>query len=279
MPTQTLTAKPKALDAAFGAEFIDCDLNAQTDCGWIGDALAEHAVLVFRNQSLDAGQLAALGRKLGEPRPHVLVNYRTADHPEVSMLTNVDADGKVDQFGVSRASAWHSDMTYDSDLPKLAILHSLEVPSKKGGTMFADMRAAYDALPEATKEKMEGLIAVHGGAAGPAGYRRNAPEEGPARADGGHEARHPAVRRHSVTGRKILFVNPMHTMRFEGMPVQESEDLIMELSGNATRDQNTYYHDWAVGDVVIWDEASVVHRNAGDYDPAERRIFFRTIVF
>ncbi len=74
-------------------------------------------------------------------------------------------------------------------------------------------------------------------------------------------------------------MNPMHTMRFEGMPVAESEDLVLELSDNATREHCTYYHNWAVGDVVIWDEASVLHRNAGDYDPAERRIFLRTIVF
>ncbi len=96
--------------------------------------------------------LAAFGRLFGTPRMHALIKYRHAECPEVSWLTNVEADGKVDWYGVKRATDWHTDSTYEDELPLLAILHAKEVPAEKGGTMFADMRAAYDALPDQRKE-------------------------------------------------------------------------------------------------------------------------------
>lgn len=281
MPSTTLAPEPRTMDAPFGAEIPDLDLAEATaeDCVRIRHTLAEHAVLVFRNQDLDASRIAALGRKFGEPRPHVLLQYRVAGQPEVSMLTNVDSEGNVDPFGVSRAAVWHSDMTYRTQLPMLAMLHALEVPREKGGTLFADMRAAYDSLSEDLKRRLDGLTTLHGDATGPAGYRRNATEPDPAHDDGEADARHPAVRIHPVSGRRILFVNPMHTVGFEGVSESEGIALIEALAVHATQDKFLYYHDWQPGDLVIWDEASTMHRNAGDYDPVERRVFMRTIVF
>ena len=104
-------------------------------------------------------ELAAFGRRFGTPRKHALIKYRHAEHPDVSWLTNVDEDGKVDWYGVKRATDWHTNSTYEDDLPLLAILHAKEVPSDKGGTMFSDMAAAYAALPEATREQLAGLTA------------------------------------------------------------------------------------------------------------------------
>ena len=141
-------------------------------------AFAEHPVLVFRDQDLGAAELAAFGRRFGTPRQHALIKYRHADHPDVSWLTNVDEDGKVDWYGVKRATDWHTDSTYEDDLPLLAILHAKEVPSEKGGTMFADMRAAYDALPATTKEQLAGLTALHGRHTGPAGAKLYGDDKG-----------------------------------------------------------------------------------------------------
>src|SRR5258708_39940154 len=97
------------------------------------------------------------------------MKYRHHDYPEVSWLTNVEEDGKVDWYGVKRATDWHTDSTYEPELPLLAMLHALEVPSTKGGTMFADMRAAYDTRPAATKERLVGLPGVYGCGNGPGG--------------------------------------------------------------------------------------------------------------
>lgn len=263
------------------AEVQDFDLAHAdaNDSKWILEELATHAILVFRSQNLSAEQIAAFGRKLGVPRPHILLKYRVPDHPEVSMLTNVEANGKVDPFGVTRAAVWHSDMTYRVQLPKLAMLHSLEVPSQKGGTMFTDMRSAYDALSEQKKKLLDGLTALHGDATGPQGYRRGRVGSDPTHEAGDNESQHPAIRVHPVSGRKVLFVNPMHTVGFEGMDEDKGVLLIEELAAHATNEAFVYYHHWKVGDVVMWDEVSTMHKNAGDYNPADRRVFMRTIVF
>lgn len=278
----TMEPTVRKLGGVIGAEINGMDLDhvADADAAWIMKKLSEHAVLVFHDQQLDAAQIAAIGRKLGVPQPHILLKYRVPEHPDVSMLTNVDADGKVDAFGVTRAAVWHTDMTYRPQLPVLAMLHSLQVPSEKGGTMFCDMRAAYDALPAKTKDLLGKLTAIHGAATGPQGHRRGKTGQDPAHEPGhNNEARHPAIRVHPVSGRRVLFVNPMHTTGFEGMPEEEGVRLIEELAAHSAKDEFVYYHQWRKGDVVMWDETSTMHKNAGDYNPSEPRVFMRTIVF
>jgi len=279
----TIATEPHArrLSGALGAEVEGINLGNVSDANveWIIRMLAEHAVLVFHGQHLGASDIAKLGRKIGAPKPHILLKYRVDGHPEVSMITNVDADGKVDPFGVNRAAVWHTDATYKQELPLLAMLHSLQVPSKKGGTMFCDMRAAYDTLPSDKKAMLDNLIAVHGTATGPLGYRRGMRGLDPSHAPGQSEARHPAVRVHPISGRRVLFVNPMHTMGFDGMAESEATRLIEELATHSVKDEFVYYHQWKKGDVVMWDETSTMHKNAGDYDPSEPRVFMRTIVY
>jgi taurine dioxygenase len=277
----TSTPQLRPLGETLGTEAIGIDLSQPVDAptfGWIAQAFAEHPVLVFRNQDLGAAELAAFGRRFGQPRMHSLIKYRHAEHPEVSWLTNVDDEGKVDWYGVKRATDWHTDSTYEDELPLLAILHAKEVPSEKGGTMFADMRAAYAALPEARKQHLEGLTALHGRSIGPGGERLYGNDRGVTDKDY-RDVHWPAVTRHPVTGEPILFVNPMHTYGFVGMDREQAWPLIEELAGHATQDRFVYYHSWRVGDVLMWDERATMHRGAGDYRPEERRIMLRTIVY
>ena len=183
---------------------------------WIGRAFAEHPVLVFRDQNVGAAELAAFGRQFGSPRMHALVKYRHAEYPEVSWLTNVEDDGKVDWYGVKRATDWHTDSTYEVEPPILAILHAKEIPSSKGGTMFADMRAADHALPRTMKIGSPPWWACTAEAQDPAvrnfmAMRKEKTEKVY------HEMQRPAVIEHPVSRRPILFVNPMHTHGFVGM--------------------------------------------------------------
>ena len=270
----------RPLGETLGTEALGVNLARLDDAtfAWIEDAFAEHPVLVFREQTLGAADIAAFGRRFGVPRKHALVKYRHPDHEEVSWLTNVEEDGQIDWYGVKRATEWHTDSTYEEKLPLLAMLHALELPSQKGGTMFADMRAAYDGLPDATKQRLTGLVGLHGRTDGPAGERLYGDEKGATERKYTEIAR-PAVINHPVTGRPILFVNPMHVHGFEGMPREESWPLIEELAAHATQDRFTYYHSWRVGDLLIWDERATMHRGAGDYRPDERRIMLRTIVY
>jgi taurine dioxygenase len=274
------TPELRPLGKALGTEAIGIDLAALDDTtfAWIQKAFAEHPVLVFRDQRLAAADIAAFGRRFGTPRKHALVKYRHPDYPEVSWLTNVEEDGKIDWYGVKRATDWHTDSTYEPELPLLAMLHALEVPSRKGGTMFADMRAAYEALSDAMKERLGGLVGLHGRSSGPAGERLYGDDKGVTEKKY-DELPRPAVINHPVTGRPILFVNPMHTHGFAGMARDEAWPLIEELAAHATQERFTYYHSWQVGDLLIWDERATMHRGAGDYHPEERRVMLRTIVY
>ena len=277
--TVELSLRP--VGKALGTEVVGIDLSQPlhaTTFEWIERAFAEHPVLVFRGQRLTAAELAAFGARFGRPQPHILEQYRHPDHAQVSYITNVDKDGGIDRFGVTRASSWHTDETYEDALPRLAILHAVEVPSAKGGTLFADMRAAFDALPEAMQRRLDGLVGLHGRTDGPDALKLYGEEYVRNSAKGRSERRHPAVRKHPVTGRPVLFVNPTHTHGFDGMAHDEATRLIEELRDHATQDRFVYYHAWRVGDVLMWDEIATMHRGAADARPDERRNMLRTIV-
>jgi taurine dioxygenase len=278
-----MTGSPqlRPLGQALGTEALGIDLSQPLDdetFGWIERAFAEHPVLVFRNQQLGAADIAAFGRRFGQPRKHALVKYRHPEHPEVSWLTNVEDNGDIDWYGVKRATDWHTDSTYEEELPLLAMLHALEVPSAKGGTMFADMRGAYDALAPDMKQRLAGLVGLHGRSSGPAGEKLYGDDKG-ATEKKYTELPRPAVVPHPVTGRALLFVNPMHCQGFVGMPRDEAWQLIEELAAHATQERFVYYHSWRVGDLLIWDERATMHRGAGDSAPNERRVMLRTIVY
>jgi taurine dioxygenase len=278
-PTNTPRLRP--LGEALGTEALGIDLSKPLDAAqsaWIAQAFAEHPVLVFRDQDLGANELAAFGRCFGTPRRHALIKYRHADNSDVSWLTNVDENGKVDWYGVKRATDWHTDSTYEDTLPLLAILHAKQVPSEKGGTMFADMAAAYAALPAARQEELASLTALHGRHTGPAGEKLYGDFKGVTEKQY-TEVPWPAVVRHPVTDRPILFVNPIHTHGFAGMDRAQAWELIEELAAHATQDRFVYYHHWRVGDVVMWDERATMHRGAGDSRPDEPRVMLRTIVY
>ena len=278
----TAARELRPLGEVLGTEAIGVDLSQPIDAetlAWIEDAFAEHPVLVFRNQKLGPGEVAAFGRLFGKPKLHSLVDYRHAEYPEVSWLTNVDKEGKIDWFGVKRATEWHTDSPYEDVPPRLAILHAKEVPNDKGGTMFADMRAAYDELSQAMKERLDGMTGLHGRDDGPGGIRLYGADAKQNLDREYREKQRPVVVRHPVSGRSVLFVNPLHMHGFAGMAKDEAWALIDELTEHATRERFVYYHSWRVGDVLMWDECATMHRGAGDYRPEERRIMLRTIVY
>ena len=271
----------RPLGETLGTEALGINLSEsldETTVSWIAQAFADHPVLVFREQNLGAIELATFGRQFGTPRKHALIKYRHGDTEDVSWLTNVDEKGKVDWYGVKRATDWHTDSTYEDELPLLAILHAKEVPSEKGGTVFADMAAAYEGLPDDKKEQLASLTGLHGRSNGPAGERLYGDDKG--ETDKKYTGvPWPAVTRHPMTGRPILFVNPMHTYGFVGMDREQAWPLIEELAAHATQERFVYYHNWRPGDLLMWDERRTMHRGGGDYRPEERRIMLRTIVY
>lgn len=269
-----------SLGPHLGGRVDGIDTGAALDdatVAWIRDALIDRKVLVFPGQKLDAAGFHQFARRLGSLQQHVLRKYRHDDFPELSWLTNVAKDGSVDKFGVMRATSWHTDGSYTQDPPMLGILYALEVPSRGGATIFADMCHAHDSLDEPTRTKLAGLTGLHLHGAGPGGdmYDGSLADD---QEEGFRDAVHPAVGMHPLTGAKLLYVNATHTRKFAEMETGESVALVEGLMAHATQPENLYTHDWSVGDLLIWDERSTMHRGAGDYPPTDRRIKLRAIV-
>lgn len=270
------------LDAPFGAQVTDCNLSGSLSADaieWVERALAEHAVLVFRDQALTAAAMDEFARLFGTPQQHVLEKYRHPEIPAISFVTNVERDGSIDQFGVRRATKWHTDATYEATLPRLAMLHALQVPSAGGGTWFADMRAAWDTLERAEQARLRTLTGLHRFNVGPAGGAAIYAGQRGAEADAFADQRHAAMRLHPRSGRPLLFVNPSHTFGFEPMARDEGWALVEALTAHATQARLTYLHTWRRGDLLIWDELATMHRGAGDSDPTQPRVMMRSIVY
>lgn len=263
-----------------GLEIWGLDLGGALDdagFGAVERAFAQNPVLVFHDQSLSAPDLARFARRFGSIVPGVIEKYRHPDAPEISFLTNVEADGGVDRFGVERASAWHYDGSFAEAPPICAMLHGVEIPAVGGGTLFADMYRAYETLPSALKARAETLTTVNHFGLGPEGrdYFDGMTPERWAQYRPVHK---PLVMPHRLTGRPYLEFCMIHTAGFVGMTHRDGHELLGELLGHATEPANVYYHQWRPGDVVIWDEHATMHRNAGDFPPEQRRIMLRAMV-
>jgi alpha-ketoglutarate-dependent taurine dioxygenase len=165
-------------------------------------------------------------------------------------------------------------LTYVDVPPKAAILYSLEVPPTGGNTYFANMFAAYEALPADLKKAAEGKVAVHDASTNSAGMLRKGYEKvTDVREAMG--ARHPLVRTEPKTGRKALFLGRRPNSYVIGLEVAESEALLDALWAHATQPQLAMCHEWQIGDVLMWNNLSVLHRRDA-FDPRSRRIMHRS---
>jgi taurine dioxygenase len=233
-------------------------------------------VLVVRDQQLEIGDFLAYSRRFGVLEPHPSKKTRHPDCPEVTLLgvNKFNPDGTLDMAVYRRgAEGWHTDGAYD-DVPfKATQLYALAIPSRGGDTSFASMYAAYDALPERLKQRLEGLQGayVYGGR-----RKKTAlldPED-----RNRSPAIHPLVHTHPETGRKALYFDPGKILHIEGFAPAASDALIDELAGYMIQPGSEYRHQWRKGDVVIWDNRCSYHKAAGDYPPEEDRIHWRVSI-
>jgi len=233
-------------------------------------------VLVVRGQELQIGDFLNYSRRFGLLEPHPSKSTRHPDCPEVTLLgvNKFDPDGKLNMAIYRRgAEGWHTDGAYDEVPFKATQLYALAIPSRGGDTLFASMYAAYDALPERLKQRLEGLQGayVYGG------RRKKTALLNPEDRDR-KPAIHPIIRTHPETGRKALYFDPGKILRIEGLEEGESDALIDELRGYMIQPGTEYHHEWRKGDVVIWDNRCSYHKAAGDYPPEEDRIHWRVSI-
>jgi taurine dioxygenase len=268
------------LDAPLGAEVNGVDLAkplSTRDLDAIETAWRTRLVVVIRGQTLSDPQLLAFSRCLGDldpPGPNPYGEPFDKAHPEINVISNVVENGRpIGGLGDGEA-VWHADMTYIDVPPKAAVLYSLEVPSDGGNTYFADMFAAYETLPDALKTALEGKVATHDASRNSAGMlRKGYKEVTDVRETVG--ARHPLVRTDPQTDRKALFLGRRPNSYVAGLSVADSEALLDALWAHATQQPFIMCHKWQVGDVLIWNNLSVLHRR-DPFDPKTRRVMHRT---
>ncbi|MGA3000696.1 MAG: TauD/TfdA family dioxygenase [Acetobacteraceae bacterium] len=261
------------MSGTIGAEIGGVDLEgalSDATVAGIRGALAEYGVVVFRNQTLTPEQHIAVARRFGEINVNRFFAYADG-YPEIALVSK-----EPDQTA-NIGGGWHTDHSYD-DHPALgSMLYAREVPPCGGDTMFASMYAAYDALSDGLKQTLSGLRAVHSsrhvfGIERPAMQGRIGNPELATQ-----DAIHPVVITHPESHRRVLYVNPGFTLRFEGWTAEESQPLLRFLFQHAARPEFTCRLQWQNGSLAFWDNRSTWHYALNDYQ-GQRRLMHRITI-
>ena len=265
---------------SFVAEVMDVDLGRISDSEFrvLYKAWLEFGVLRIRGQSLNDGELQRFSNRFGplEEIPYGKISEEEKQKIKnryVTVISNIEVDGKPIGGLGNKEATWHSDMTYIEDPPPASILMSLEVPELGGDTHFSDQKAAYLSLPNELVSRIENLSIKHNAAHTSVGDLRRGfdPIKDPREAPG---AIHPIVRIHDETQEKMLYLGRRELAYVVGFALEESEQLLNEVWRYAAMSENVWAHKCEVGDVIIWDNRRVLHRRDG-FDQSQRRLMKR----
>jgi len=260
-----------------GAEIRDLDLSAPVSESLrkqLNADFAKYHVLIFRGQSFSAAQFAAAGEVFGPLLSQHHKNIRAVGHPEVFEIKNTEIEpGKYIIDGAS----FHTDHSNHPCPPKATALHPVSLPSYGGDTQFVNMHLAYDNLSDSMKQRLEGLVAIHTFESrySPRKMRELSAESRKALPP---PAIHPIVRIHPENGRKFLYLNPVRIDSIIDIEDNEAVALLGELMAHAAQKKFEYRHQWIMGDMVIWDNRSVMHQANGDYNMKEVRHLYRIMI-
>lgn len=268
--TGGMTVTPVA--GAIGAELSGIDLNDRLDDDLVGDirqALLDHLVIFFRDQNLTPARFREVARLFGEPVEYPFV-AGMPDYPEIIEVKKLEHE-KTNFGGI-----WHSDTVYLEEPPMGSMLLAREVPPYGGDTLFANQYMAYEALSERYRELLDGLTAVHSSARADVSKTREDRIKSSGTSEAGKEylSFHPAVRTHPETGRRALFVNIAHTVRFDGMTEEESRPILEYLFHHQIKPEFTCRFVWRPGSLAFWDNRCAQHNPINDYH-GHRRVMHR----
>ena len=261
-----------------GVQVSGVDLRAIDDAQFarIYRAWLDHNVLVVTGQTLTIDDFLVYSRRFGIVTPHPSKSTRHPDYPDITLLgvNKFNADGKLNEAIYRRgAEGWHTDGAYDPVPFKATQLYGIAIPDTGGDTLFASGYAAYEALPDRLKTRLDEALG---------GFTYGGRRQSTALLNPEDRARPPAmhriVRTHAETRRKSLYFDPGKILFVEGAEKQESDDLIEELTTYMIQPLGQYRHKWSVGDVVIWDNRCSYHKAAGDYPPDQDRIHWRVSI-
>ena len=279
-----MALQTRPLQSCFGVELVGVDVRKVDEAMFaeIVAAFEEHSVLLFRGQQIGDEEQIAFTRRFGPLETTIrTINSVAKVAPEISYLANVDAEDQLIPKGDKRNlfnagnQMWHSDSSFKRVPAHASLLAAREVPPEGGETEFASMRVGYERLPEATKQLLEGKVAIHSFV-----YSRGLVSDGLMPPD--HAAQVPPVpqalvRANPRNGRKAFFVGS-HACEILGMPTDEARALLRRLLDLATEPDKVYTHRWRPGDMVMWDNRCVLHRGRPWDETVYRRVMHRTTV-
>lgn len=255
----------RKLSDTLGCEITGARIDAgttQADFKLIEDALHEHLVVIVRGQELAPDDFVAFSQRFGRPEPHVVDQFHHPADPNVLILSNRTGE-KGEPMGLADGGTYfHSDYSYLDVPARCTLLHTIEIPGDDAGTTFANQRTAYEDLPEERKRAIDGLVCRHH-----YGNRDVADESARTAASKLSDdqkkkvpwVRHPLVRSHPHTGRRSLYAVSGSSYGIEGFDERAGIALLDELKAHATAARYCYTPTYAKGDVVIWDNCSLLH--------------------
>lgn len=279
-----LTIEPTG--AVLGATVRGVDLRQplpEPVFGRILLALGQHGVLRFPDQQLDLGDVKRFSELFGEIQGNPI---RSADttrpYPEVGILSNIRENGEY--IGSPDAGQdWHTDMSYRDVMGFVNVLYGIRIPRRDGrplgGTEFANMHAAYEALPQDIRTRLAGATVTHNFEKFWEHMRRDKASGRPPMTDEQRRRRppvvHPLFLTHPITGRTVLYCNPGYAMRINELPEAESDRMLDFLFEHQLQLRFRYMHEWNENDLLIWDHLGTIHRAIADYGPDEIRLMRR----
>jgi taurine dioxygenase len=259
--------KITALHPSLGAEVAGVDLSKPLDEPTrraLSSALAEHLALVLRDQSLTPAQYLAAASAFGPPMAQHYSQHNMPDFPMIGLIWH--------RNGQQPAERWHTDHTNRERPPAATILYGVEIPSAGGGTSVASMRAAYRALPEDERRRLESLTTFNSLDSDKTDTRAEDREKY------GAPIEHPMVRTHPVHGSRAVYFHVTKATHIRGMTPEASKAYMNDLIERMIRPEIVYHHVWRKGDVLVIDDRATMHRAHGDYDRSQSRVLWRIIV-
>jgi taurine dioxygenase len=262
----------RPIAGAIGAEIYGADLASELDdetVAAIRRAWLAHCVIFFRDQDLPPARFLTFAKRFGTVIEYPFIKG-LEEFPQIIPVMKLEHE-KTNFGGI-----WHSDTAYLEAPPMGTMLVAREVPPYGGDTMFANMYLAYDALSDGMKKLLDGLIAINTSAKADVSRTREDRVKDSVRADAKKEyvGEHPVVRTHPETGRKALYLNAGHTLRFSDMSVAESTPILDYLFQHQVRPEFTCRFSWRAGSIAFWDNRCALHNPVNDYH-GYRRVMHR----
>ena len=257
---------------AIGAEISGIDLSlplSQDQLDQIYQDLIDHNVIFFRDQNISPQNHVALANSFGEIEPPHPVYPHVKGFPEIVLLEN-DSNNPPD------TDVWHTDVTFKSDPAFTSILYSKIIPPTGGDTLWCSLSAIYESLPNDMKKYLESLRAVHDMGDFRNNFINEDNIESAHKLNEGYKkfgnAIHPVIKKHPISNKKFLYINPGFTSQLVGMNMTESNNLLSYLFNFMNKPEFQIRFKWSANTVAIWDNRCTMHYAVGDYMPHHRQM-------